>query len=55
MLNSSLRKKRRDSSAYTAAGALQKYKSGSGDLFKGSFWRSDAKETKEHMGITRPR
>jgi len=41
MLNSSLRKKRRDSSACSRFSA--EIQSGHGDLFKGSFWRSAAK------------
>jgi len=53
MLHSSLRKKRRDSSAYSRYSA--EIQSGPGALFKGSLWRSDAKETKEHMAISRPR
>ena len=45
-------KKRRDSSAYSKCPA--EIQSGLGALFKGSFWRSDVEETKEHMGISRP-
>jgi len=42
-------KKCRDSSAYSRCSA--EIQSGPGALFKGSFRRSDAKETKKHTGI----
>jgi len=48
-----IEKKLRDSPAYSKCSA--EIQSGPGALFQGSFWRSAVNETKEHMGISRPR
>ena len=53
ILNSALRKKLRDSPTHSKCSA--EIQSGPGDLFKGSFWWSAVNETKEYMGISRPR